>query len=76
MSQEYKISEERLLKLLEKEERLEALYTGGVDNWPWYYESLVDYLDQVAPSKEEEIDLRYNELAYVNLLNEFGEQKI
>lgn len=30
----------RYNKLIEKENELEALWAGGVDNWEWYYESL------------------------------------
>ena len=77
MAQEYKVSEERLLELLRKEELLTALWSGGVDNWPWYYESLIDYLNEVTKSDlEEGVDQRYDELSYKNLLNEFGQQKV
>lgn len=32
----YLISEERLIELLEKEEKLYLLECAGVDNWSWY----------------------------------------
>lgn len=77
MAQEYRVSEERLLELLRKEEELTALWSGGVDNWPWYHESLINYLDEVTETDlEKGLDQRYDELSYKNLLNEFGQQKV
>ena len=69
----YQISEERLIDLLRTEAELSALLAGGVDNWPWYYESLIGYLDEVPPSKSEDLDQKYDELAFINLLNECGD---
>jgi len=69
----YQISEERLIDLLREEAEFTALLTGGVDNWPWYFDSLIGYLDEVAPSESEDLDQRYDELAFINLLNEFGD---
>lgn len=44
----YKISEERLLALLEAEEELAQLNDSGVDNWCWYGEGYRDYMRQSA----------------------------
>jgi hypothetical protein len=43
------ISEQRLRQLERAERKLNALESGGVDNWEWYSESLKDYF------KEEEL---------------------
>lgn len=40
------ISDDRLKELEDKEERLDALERGGVDNWEWYGESLSDYFEK------------------------------
>jgi len=50
------ITADRMLKLLAAEIKLEALETGGVDNWEWYGESLKN----TNPQKE-----AYNE--FINL---------
>lgn len=41
----YIISERELLRLYRKEEELNALEVGGVDNWSWYSESLNSNLE-------------------------------
>ena len=43
----YKISEKYLKYLIESRARLEALESGGVDNWSWYGESYSDYLADI-----------------------------
>lgn len=40
------INSDRLLELLQKEERLYALDCAGVDNWEGYDDALADYEDQ------------------------------
>lgn len=40
----YLVSEDRLKELIEAELRLEALRSGGVDNWEWYGESNCDFI--------------------------------
>lgn len=40
------ISKERLLELLGAEHELKALNGGGVDNWQWYSEVTIDYIDE------------------------------
>ena len=39
------INEKDLLELLESHYRLAALRRGGVDNWRWYSDSCVDFID-------------------------------
>lgn len=39
------ISEKELLELLESHYRLAALELGGVDNWNWYFDSCVDFVN-------------------------------
>lgn len=41
---QYKVSEKELLELIAAKAELEALESGGVDNWCWYSESRSDYL--------------------------------
>jgi hypothetical protein len=38
------VPESTLRELIENSNRYEALESGGVDNWPWCYESARDYL--------------------------------
>ena len=45
MEQQFYISENRLLELLETEAKFIALENGGVDNWEWYGQSFNEYLD-------------------------------
>lgn len=45
---QYKISEERLLDLLQTEAKYMALEWGGVDNWEWYGDALGDGLNRIA----------------------------
>lgn len=56
----YKINEEDLKYLIECRARLEALESGGVDNWSWYGESYSDYLTDMKEAynmdKEDELD--------------------
>ena len=42
------VSEYELRELLESQNRLVALESGGVDNWSWYGDSLSDYLKSWA----------------------------
>ena len=41
----YILTENELLVLLESDVECNALYNGGVDNWQWYGEAIIDYLD-------------------------------
>jgi len=36
------ITKQEYLDLLKSQKKLEALESGGVDNWEWYYQSLQD----------------------------------
>lgn len=67
----YTISEERLSQLLKKELELEALEAGGVDNWSWYDEAFISYLDREYYI--EDVDQEYEQLTLEVLLKEFGE---
>lgn len=40
----YKINEKDLKYFIECRARLEALESGGVDNWSWYDDANADYL--------------------------------
>ena len=43
---EIKITKERLAQLERKEQTLQALQIGGVDNWEWYGESMKQYFEK------------------------------
>jgi hypothetical protein len=45
MKEYYLIEEHELQDMLYDYHKLAALEYGGVDNWEWYGESRVDYLD-------------------------------
>ena len=67
----YKISEKDLKYLIESRARLEALESGGVDNWSWYCDANSDYL---ADMKEEydipmEEDLDFKDIADKEIKN-------
>ena len=70
----YIISEERLMELLTRENELKALWAGGVDNWPWYYESLKEYIE--CNDEVEDLDEAYENYVYVELLHEFGDSEV
>lgn len=70
----YIISEKRLLELLRREANLEALYAGGVDDWAWYYESLINYLD--CDDEVEDLDQAYDSYVHDKMLKEFGDAEI
>ena len=58
----YKVRKDILLRLLAAEARLDALESGGVDNWDWYGASCSDYLDDYNKEDFEEVaedKLRY-----------------
>lgn len=52
----YIITEERLLELLEAENRLYCLEWDGVDNWSWYMESRDRYIAEALGKTEKEVD--------------------
>lgn len=60
----YKISEEDLKYLIKCRAFLEALESGGVDNWSWYSESRVDYLNDMkeAYGLDQEEDLDFSDI--------------
>lgn len=52
----YKISEEDLVDLLESSMILNALISGGVDNWEWYSESYNECLDTICKESNWDYD--------------------
>ena len=56
--QQYIISEERLLELLEMEARLQCLEWDGVDNWTWYMEGRKRFIADALDISEQEVDER------------------
>lgn len=81
--EEYRISREELLELLEARNRLAALESGGVDNWDWYSDSFHEYLKEdyennrevyvkefnIDPEDEDEfrMDFGFREVALLEL---------
>ena len=51
----YVITEERLLELLEAENRLHCLEWDGVDNWSWYMEGHTRYIAEMLGISEEQV---------------------
>lgn len=78
------ITERRYLELVEAELELQALNSGGVDNWSWHWESCYDYLkflreegypkeDIIKYCQENDCDiedLRFSDFAKIELLGE------
>ena len=50
----YKISETELKYLIRCRAELEALESGGVDNWSWYSDSRADYLEDYFSDRDPE----------------------
>lgn len=48
----YKISEDKLRELIVADAILQALESGGVDNWGWYSESRQEYLEDYFSDRE------------------------
>ena len=67
----YKISEHDLKYFIECRARLEALESGGVDNWSWYCDSNADYLcdmkEEYNLDKEEDLD--FSDIAEYEIKN-------
>ena len=62
MERIFKITKSQLVELLMAEAKLNALESGGVDNWEWYGESRKDFLKETGFSD-------FEELAECNLLD-------
>ena len=58
--EEYRVSREELLELLEARNRLAALESGGVDNWNWYSDSFHDYLKENYENNREIYVKKFN----------------
>ena len=52
MGKNYTITAERYLELLEAEEALRCLQSGGVDNWEGYDASMEEYVSPELPKGE------------------------
>lgn len=55
----YKVTEEELRRLILNDLTLEALSSGGVDNWGWYSEALTEYVKDEGyynPKKENDCE--------------------
>ena len=52
----YKISEDKLRKLLEDSLELSMLNIDGVDNWTWYGESYRELIKEYIPDADEDTD--------------------
>lgn len=67
----FKISEHDLKYFIECRARLEALESGGVDNWSWYCDSNTDYLNDMKEEynldKEENLD--FSDIAEYEIKN-------
>ena len=50
----YIITESKLRYLLDCAHTLEALQSGGVDNWSWYSDSINDYCNEYNENKQED----------------------
>ena len=53
----YKISEERLKKLLYADYRLDCLEVNGVDNWPGYMDNKISYINEAFGIYDEDVSL-------------------
>ena len=58
----YPISEEELRDLLYCRHTLAALECGGVDNWPWYGDSISDYKKMYCNENNIEDNLSIDEI--------------
>lgn len=52
----YKISEDKLRKLLEDSLELSMLNWDGVDNWTWYGTSYRELIKEYIPNADEDTD--------------------
>lgn len=64
----YKISEDKLRKLLEDSLELSMLNIDGVDNWTWYGESYRELIKEYIPDADE--DTSFSDVATL-LLKEY-----
>ena len=56
------VPKNELASLLYDSLKLQALESGGVDNWSWYYESISDFVNEAktdynVPEDDEDFDL-------------------
>lgn len=55
----YIIQEDKLVELIADHFTLMALENGGVDNWPWYGDSLSQWLDELDEYDFEEVAKKF-----------------
>ena len=64
----YVVPKDELIRLYKEKRYLEALLTGGVDNWEWYSQAIVDYI------KEEKENLEVGNTISYDMLDDVFEQ--
>jgi hypothetical protein len=71
----YKVEESTLLKLIKAYFEMEALETGGVDNWEYYGQSCTEYLEDMKNyfglTDEEKEEFDFDLMAEKDLEDEF-----
>lgn len=71
----YTVSEKRLKELILAELNLSALEQGGVDNWPWYGDSVSDFLNCLSEEYKQNFE-DFEDMAEYFMQNEFGKGTI
>ena len=62
----YEVNEEDLKNLLYQAHKLTALESGGVDNWSWYGESILEFCKEVKeeiPALKDEPEVYLEDIA-------------
>ena len=74
----YIINEDKLISLFAASYKLQALESGGVDNWSWYSDACNDWLNEVRPAdldEDEAWDYGFVNLAEDIIQSKFEEYK-
>ena len=74
----YIVDEDKLISLLAASYKLQALESGGVDNWSWYSDACNDWLNEVRPvdlDEDEAWDYGFVNLAEDIIQSKFEEYK-
>lgn len=73
----YVVPKDELIRLYKEKRCLEALLEGGVDNWEWYSEAIVDYIQEEKENLEvgdtipyDMLDDVFEQLALIDLKTE------
>ena len=64
----YVVPKDELIRLYKEKRYLEALLAGGVDNWEWYSQAIVDYI------KEEKENLEVGDTIPYDVIDDIFEQ--